>query len=76
MNYPLFCVPTSYSKVKEDDLINNGFKAVIYANQLIRSAYPAMEKTANKILQYQRAHEAESNLMSIKDILNLIPGTK
>ena len=75
-NYPLFCVPSSYSSVKESELIENGFKGVIYANQLIRAAYPAMEKAASQILQYKRAHEAEDNLMSINDILNLIPGTK
>ena len=75
-NYPLFCVPTSYSSVKETDLIKNGIRGVIYANQLIRAAYPAMEKTALKILEHQRAYEVEKNLMSIKEILNLIPGTK
>ncbi len=75
-NYPLFCVPTSYSKVKESQLIENGFKAVIYANHLIRASYPAMENTAAQILKYKRSYEAEKNLMSVKDILNLIPGTK
>ena len=75
-NHPLFCVPSSYSSVKETNLIKHGFKGVIYANQLIRAAYPAMEKTATQILKYQRAQEAENNLMSIKEILNLIPGTK
>ncbi len=75
-NYPLFCVPSSYSVVKESELIENGFKGVIYANQLIRAAYPAMEKVASQILQYKRAYEAEDSLMSINEILNLIPGTK
>ena len=69
-------MPSSYSSVKETNLIKHGFKGVIYANQLIRAAYPAMEKTATQILKYQRAQEAENNLMSIKEILNLIPGTK
>ena len=75
-NHPLFCVPTSYSSVKETDLIKNGIRGVIYANHLIRAAYPAMEKIALKILEHQRAYEVEKNLMSIKEILNLIPGTK
>ena len=75
-NYPLFCVPTSYSKVQESDLINNGFKAVIYANQLIRAAYPAMQKAAVNILEHKRAYESENNLMTINEILDLIPGTR
>ena len=57
-------------------MIKNGIRGVIYANHLIRAAYPAMEKIALKILEHQRAYEVENNLMSIKEILNLIPGTK
>ena len=56
---PLFCVPSTYSKTKENELIKNGFKVVIYANQMLRSAYPAMLKTAKSILKYKRAHESE-----------------
>tara|TARA_A100001388_G_scaffold99713_1_gene72744 strand:+ start:736 stop:2058 length:1323 start_codon:yes stop_codon:yes gene_type:complete len=74
-NVPLICVPTSYNSVYEDELIENGFNVVIYANQLLRAAYPAMYKTAEKILFNQRALEADKELMSIKDILKLIPGT-
>ena len=72
---PLICVPTSYNSVYEYELIENGFNVVIYANQLLRAAYPAMYKTAEKILLNQRAFEADKELMSIKDILKLIPGT-
>ena len=51
-NYiPLVAVPSTYSKVYEKDLIKNGFKLVIYANQLLRSAYPAMLNTAKIILK-------------------------
>ena len=65
-NHPLFCVPSSYSSVKETNLIKHRFKGVIYANQLIRAAYPEMEKkTTIKIPKYQRAQEAENNLMRL-----------
>ena len=75
-NYvPMVAVPSTYSKVYEKDLIKNGFKLVIYANQLLRAAYPAMYKTAESILRNKRALEADQDLMSIKDILRLIPGT-
>ena len=73
---PLVVVPSSFSSVKEDELIAHGVNVVIYANHLLRAAYPAMLATARSILEHQRSLEAESGLMSIKDILELVPGTK
>ena len=71
---PLVVVPSTYSQITEEELINAGIKVVIYANQLLRSAYPNMLKTANSILKYHRAKEASENFcISIKEILNLIP---
>jgi phosphoenolpyruvate phosphomutase / 2-hydroxyethylphosphonate cytidylyltransferase len=69
---PLVSVPSTYSKVYEKDLIKNGFKLVIYANQLLRSAYPAMENTAKTILKNKRAYEADKKIIPIKEIINLI----
>lgn len=69
---PLVCVPSTYSKVYEQDLINNGFKMVIYANQLLRAAYPAMQDTAKTILKNSRAFEADKKIIPIKEIINLI----
>jgi phosphoenolpyruvate mutase len=69
---PLVSVPSTYSKVYEKDLIKNGFKIVIYANQLLRAAYPAMEFVAKKILQNSRAFEIEKKIIPIKEIINLI----
>ena len=69
---PMVAVPSSYSKTKEEDLIKNGFKVVIYANHLLRSAYPAMMQTAKKILVKQRSSETEKHISSIKEIINLI----
>ncbi len=73
---PLIAVPSSYSIVKEEQLIKHGVNMVIYANHLLRSIYPNMIATAKSILKYRRAKESEKNLLSIKEILNLIPGTK
>ena len=69
---PLVSVPSTYSKVYEKDLIKNGFKLVIYANQLLRAAYPAMQYAARKILEKSRAFEAEKKIIPIKEIINLI----
>ena len=69
---PLVSVPSTYSKVYERDLIRNGFKLVIYANQLLRSAYPAMQNTARTILKNKRAFEADKKIIPIKEIINLI----
>ena len=69
---PLVSVPSTYSKVYEKDLIKNGFKLVIYANQLLRSAYPAMQNTARTILKNGRAFEADKKIIPINEIINLI----
>ena len=69
---PLVSVPSTYSKVYEKDLVKNGFKLVIYANQLLRAAYPAMQNTAKTILINKRAFEADKKIIPIKEIINLI----
>jgi len=71
---PLVVVPSSYDTIYEDELAEAGVSIVIYANQLIRSAYPAMLNTAKSILTNKRAFECRDNLMPIKEILSLIPG--
>lgn len=73
---PLVAVPSSYNKVTEEELAANGINIVIYANQLLRSAYPAMLGTALSILEHSRSAECDARMMPIKDILELIPGTK
>jgi len=72
----LVAVPSSYNKVTEEELMEHGINIVIYANQLLRSAYPAMVNTAKSILEHHRSAESVSNMMSIKNILELIPGTR
>lgn len=73
---PVVVVPTSYSSITEEELEAAGANVVIYANHFIRSAYPAMVRTARSILLNQRAQEASRDYcMSIQDILALIPDT-
>ena len=72
---PLVVVPSSYSQVTEDKLAKEGANIVIYANHLLRSVYPNMVNTAESILKNKRAHQIEKKLLSIKNILELIPGT-
>ncbi|RJQ24797.1 phosphoenolpyruvate mutase [Candidatus Parcubacteria bacterium] len=73
---PLVVMPSTYSSVTEKELCDNGVNIVIYGNHLLRSAYPAMVKTAKMILENQRALETDELLMPIKEILELIPGVK
>ncbi|MDU5721865.1 phosphoenolpyruvate mutase [Clostridium butyricum] len=73
---PLIVVPTSYNFMKEEQLVELGISVIIYANHLIRSAYPAMVNTAKSILENERSKEASENCMPIKEILTLIPGGK
>ena len=69
---PIVVVPTSYNIVTEEELAEHGVNIVIYANQLTRSAFPAMEQTAKDILKYHRAKEVDDRLLSIKKIISLI----
>ena len=69
---PLVCVPSTYSSTYEKDLIKNNFKIVIYANHMLRSAYPSMTKTALSILKHKRAYESDDRISSINEIINLI----
>ena len=73
---PLVVVPSSFNSILESELEYAGVNVVIYANHLLRSAFPAMQKTAESILQNERSLECDDHLLSIKDILELIPGTK
>lgn len=71
----LVAVPTSYSGVYEHELRARGINVVIYANHLLRAAYPAMMQVARAILENSRCREADSLCMSVDSILRLIPGT-
>lgn len=71
---PLVCVPTTYNKITEKQLADQGVNIVIYANHLLRSAYSTMIKTAELILEHERSYETNDICMPIKEILNLIPG--
>ncbi len=69
---PIVVVPSSFNTITEEELSEHGVNIVIYANQLTRSAFPAMQQTARDILKYHRAKEVDERLMPIKDIITLI----
>ena len=73
---PIVVVPTSYNSIYEEELQRWGVNIVIYANHMLRAAYPAMVKCAETILEHERALEADPICMPIRQILTLIPGTK
>ena len=70
---PLVAVPSTYDRVTEKELQKAGIRIVIYANQLLRSAYPAMVKTAESILKNGRAYEARKLCLPIEEVIKLIP---
>jgi phosphoenolpyruvate mutase len=72
-NIPIAVVPSTYSSVYEKELVHAGVNVVIYANQLLRAAFPAMKSVAESILQNERCLEASENCMGIKEIITLIP---
>ena len=69
---PIVVVPTSYNQVTESELASHGVNIVIYANQLMRAAFPVMQSTAEGILKAHRAKEVDSKLMPFKQIIRLI----
>ena len=73
---PIVVVPSSYNHIKEEELIEWGANIVIYANHLLRASFPSMQNVAKTILKNKRTSELDDTCMSIKEILELIPGTK
>lgn len=73
---PIVVVPTTYDHIHESELRKWGVNVVIYANHMLRAAYPAMMRVACTILENGRAQEVRDLCMPIKEILELIPGTK
>lgn len=70
---PLVGVPTTYNELTWQQLQEAGFNVVVYANHLLRSAYPAMMSAAQSILKHNRSKEVEERLITVKDLFNLIP---
>ena len=70
---PLIVVPSTFNSVTENELHSYGINIIIYANQLLRSSFPAMQQTALSILENERALEADKQCIPIDDIINLIP---
>ena len=70
---PIFVVPSTYNQVTENELASAGINVVIYANHLLRAAYPAMVKVAKQILKDQSAINTDSLCMPIREIITLIP---
>jgi len=73
---PVVLVPTSFNSVTVEEFIDMGVNIVISANHMLRAAYPAMAKVAKSILEHGRTLESDPDCMSIKEILEIIPGTK
>lgn len=73
---PLVVVPSTYGTITEKQLSDAGVSVIIYANQLLRSAYPSMKNVAETILRSQHASSVDNDCMNIKDILTLIPGAQ
>jgi phosphoenolpyruvate mutase len=70
---PLVVVPTTFNQLTWQELSDAGFNVVVYANQLLRSAYPAMLATAEEILKNNRSYESEKKLIPVNELLKLIP---
>lgn len=70
---PIVVVPTSFNTVTEEEFHTRGVNVIIYANQLTRTGFPAMQNAAKMILQHHRAKECDDICMPFKEIIRLIP---
>ena len=70
---PIVVVPTSFNTVTEEEFKKRGVNIVIYANQLTRTGFPAMQNAAKLILENHRAKECDDICMPFKEIITLIP---
>jgi len=70
---PIVAVPTTYNSITEEELAAHGVKICIYANHLLRAAYPAMVDVANTILTHHRSKEVDDKIMGVKPIITLFP---
>lgn len=75
-NTPIVVVPSTFNHITEDEFQKIGVNVVIYANHMLRASYPAMMGVAKSILAHGRSSDANDKCMPIKEILELIPGTK
>ena len=73
---PLIVVPSSFDRITETEFAKAGVNIVIYANHMLRAAYPAMLEVATTILENERCFDVREKCLSIKQILEMIPGTK
>lgn len=69
----LVVVPTTFDKVREGEFKEHKINVVIYANHMLRAAFPAMKKVVMSVLENERCYEAGLDCMSIKEILSLVP---
>lgn len=69
---PIVVVPTSFNSVTESELAAHGVNICIYANQLTRAAFPAMQSVAQDLLRHHRAQEVDERLMPFRKIIRLI----
>lgn len=75
-NTPIVVVPSTFNHITEEEFSKVGVNIVIYANHMLRASYPAMKAVAKSILANGRSSDANDKCMPIKEILELIPGTK
>lgn len=73
---PIMVIPSSFNSVSEEEWVQRGVNIVVYANHMLRAAYPSMVNAAQSILKHGRSFECDDLCMPIKNLLELIPGAK
>lgn len=73
---PLVVVPTIFASVTAEELEQHGFKIVIFANQVIRTAIKAMRDTLDVLKRETRAQAVADRMVSLQEVYDLVGVTK
>ena len=73
MTTPIALIPTSYDTVCEEEWKTLGANIIIYADQLTRAGFPAMQDAAMTILKNHCSRKCDDKCMEIQEIINFIP---
>jgi len=70
-NVPVLCVPTTYASTPPEVFAKAGVSGVIWANQLMRAAVDAMQRTARDIVRARSAAGVEHRIAPVSELWRL-----